>query len=324
MRHVIIIFVAAALLLGLLAGCNTIAEENRPAPTETEPAERNEAAGGGPPSGNINNGGFVFYDEDGTLFFTNFAADGALYARLPDGELQMRSESRAFGIQRVGDWVYYRDRRAETGMGIARVRTDGSEREQLVMFSAAAPQVWDGWLYYINELMGSQLYRVQLDGTDAQRLHDDAAMFHNVTPRGIYYVSPAQGNGVFFMSHSGTSRRLVRGEFASNLVVANGWGYYIDVLRNLRRFDLDEGGGESDLLAAGVSLFQVDEAGEVIYVSGDAIWRLGPGDDEPQLLAEAAGISNLFISGGYIFYRVQGAENMMMIGMDGQEVGQLP
>jgi len=312
MRHIIIIFTLAALLIGLLVGCGGAEADGSAA-----------IAGIGPPSGNINNGGFVFYDEDGTLFFTNFAQDGALYARLPGGELQMLSESRAFGIQRVDEWVYYRDRRPEAGMGIARVRVDGSEREQLVAVSAAVPQVWDGWLYYVNELFGSQLYRVRLDGTDTEQLHDGAAMFPNVMLHGIYYISPTENNGVFFMNHSGFGRRLVRGEFALQLVVMDGWAYYLDVTNNLRRFQTDEPSGESELLAERVSLFQVSEAGEVVYVSGDAVWRLEPGS-EPQQLAEAPGITNLFVSGGFVFYRVGGAENMIMLGMDGQEMGQLP
>ena len=277
------------------------------------------SAPAGPISGNINNGGFV-EESGGDLYFTNFADEGRLYAVLADGTQKKISDDRAYGIQRVGEWIYYKDR--NTG-SLYRLMPDGSEKQRLGEDAATFPQVWDGWIYYINPNDSQAIYRVKTDGTGAEKLHDGICSYLNVTPQGIYYANPAEGNSLYFLNHDGTGQALVLLQFCAQLNVAGSWAYYIDLNGRVCRAPLD-GQGEPEPLAEGAGNFLVVAGRRIAFVKDGAVWRMDTDGKNPLKLTEEENVQNLFIAGDNVYYHSAGAGNLVRVGMDGKGVREFP
>ncbi|WP_287164055.1 DUF5050 domain-containing protein, partial [Clostridium sp.] len=69
-----------------------------------------------------------------------------------------------------------------------RIRVDGLDMKKINNYSSRNfMKIQDGWIYYINEELGNNLYRITLDGNYEERLNNDSCINAVMDNRRIYY-----------------------------------------------------------------------------------------------------------------------------------------
>ena len=147
-------------------------------------------------AGNISNGAAIAQSEGWVYLFM----DAGLYKMRSDGSEKVKIEHKMVGsiggtgnLNVVDGWIYYTD----FHNGIFRLRTDGTDLENISEFSAGSMCVYDGWIYFSkretdpNPSGGNfyTLYKVRTDGSDlTEIIGNPIKTTINVADGWIYYV----------------------------------------------------------------------------------------------------------------------------------------
>ncbi|SCZ05178.1 DUF5050 domain-containing protein [Alkaliphilus peptidifermentans] len=111
-----------------------------------------------------------------------------LYKMKIDGrEVTQLSNKKTFQVIKGDEYLYYFHPHEKNG-GIYKVRNDGTEEEKLVDdYMIYYLYIYDEWIYYLS---GARLlYRIKTDGSDKQNLSTDEALFMVMDDEWIYYFN---------------------------------------------------------------------------------------------------------------------------------------
>ncbi len=84
--------------------------------------------------------------------------------------------------------------------------------------------IYDGWIYYINESDIGRVYKIKTDGTERQRVNNTIAHQMYVLDDWIYY-NGWEGK-LYRMKTDGSEFKTMTGFSAGSLCVSNGWMYF--------------------------------------------------------------------------------------------------
>ena len=123
------------------------------------------------------------------------------------------------------------------------MRADGSEQTQFIEGEdhyTLDLQISDGWVYFCNYNDSARIYRVYTDGTCMTKLNDQPSSNIIVTDGWIYYLD---GPGRFFcrMRLDGSEQTRLRdnANISHNMIIADGWVYYISNDYNINKMHTD-------------------------------------------------------------------------------------
>ena len=164
----------------------------------------------------------------------------------------------------------------------------------------------DGWIYYRSNDGGS-IYRMKNDGTEETKLNNEGSWFINVVGDRVYYIASDDdywGSGsICKMRTDGTEQTVVADGDYRNLIVADGWVYFLQEERIVR---MKPDGSEKEQLPA-------QEEGDVtsFWVEGDTVVYYNRWETEDEYgYIEYLHISRMGVDGsGYEVLDTQGYRN---------------
>ena len=206
-------------------------------------------------------GDWIYYSI--VPFSGNSGGDRGLFKVKTDGSgRQMLSEGGANHISVAGDWVYFCGNYSDNGK-IYRIKTDGSEKQELKGNGTFA-RVSGDWVYYVQvHSPGMSICRMKTDGSEDQSLHTwritgsfnmaivDGWVFHH-------------GDGLQKMRIDGSEKQTLAEVTASNITVANDWVYFSNGRDSMNLYRVRTDGSEIQKLT--------DDRVAEIYVYGDRIY----------------------------------------------------
>jgi len=185
------------------------------------------------PSGNIVNSGWVA-SADGLIYYSTTSG---LFCIHPDGTKAQISSHICRSMNIADGWIYFVDRQVNVLYGfLCKMRTDGTEEQQLAPAEIDQLFVADGWIYYTDSTFA--LYKIQTDGTQTTPLN--ISNVHNIIVSGewIYYTHTNGSDGIYRVRTDGTEQTELVPD-GQSFDIANGVIYYANILRGLYKTDLD-------------------------------------------------------------------------------------
>ena len=204
----------------------------------------NPAGTVGNSAGNLNNSG-LFCEHDGTVYFSNAADNGRLYAMNSDEtDIRKLSDLHVRNILIGGNYLYYFQLGASGAAGIGNVvsipsfnrcNLDGKDVTGLTRDIVITAQLVDNYLYLLTSSSdGPRLNQMKIDKSEAKELAD-----YEINPAcaadGIIYYNGTGSNHYLYGLDTGTGvgRELWRGNLW-NPVVEGDYVYYMDVESDYR------------------------------------------------------------------------------------------
>ena len=100
-----------------------------------------------------------------------------------DGREKVQFSNHLFRMNIIGDWIYFCDR------GIYKINKNGNNKTLICSSKASQINIYDGWIYYVNEDDTEKLYKVKLDGTQNIRLNNGPTLFFDIVDGWMYYYT---------------------------------------------------------------------------------------------------------------------------------------
>jgi len=294
-------------------------------------------------SGNALNWSLIIQDGD-WLYYSNPYDGERLYKMKTDFSENQKlcDEIYVKSINIYDRWVYFN---GETGR-IYRVRTNGTDFEQITNCTVLDYGLSDGWLYYINaafieqDLNGSKrnsIWKMSLDGSNNVLLRNEKALSLQVHDDWLYFNAPLEDEdeyGVYRMTVDGTSvERLL--DVRAYLFVDGEWLYYTDyqLSNTLSRIKVD--GTEQQLICDDKVSLYINKLGDYIYYTNaddnNHIYRIDVnGNNHEQLNSVHSYFINII--GDRIFYKTNDYDDYMQfyrgdylnyMNLDGSNKGQI-
>ena|GEM_PF-2280680 len=145
----------------------------------------------------------------------------------------------------VDDWIYCTQEGRDSY--IWKMRTDGSNLQQLNNDSSSCINVVGEWIYYINLDAGSNpgrghIYKMRTDGSDKQLLCDDDVVSLNAIGDWVYYGNSSEFNTLWKVSTSGVGRQNVFGS-ANETPLYGGGGMFYNIASDWVYFSAEDSDG---------------------------------------------------------------------------------
>ena len=160
--------------------------------------------------------------EDNWIYYSSILG---IYKIQDDGtdKTQLFDKSAEY-IQAADGWIYLVESR---DYNICRIKTDGTGFEQLGDDFACALKHEAGWLYYRNVDAGHCIFRIRTDGSDRQQVTTDKISFSNydVSDGVVYYKNDDSGY-LCRVNGDGTGRQELNEHPTYSIVVKDDWIYY--------------------------------------------------------------------------------------------------
>jgi hypothetical protein len=267
-------------------------------------------------AGNINNFGIAAMQGD-WIFYANHLG---IFRVRQDGsdELQI-SNIGAFGLNVVGDWIYFINQRTRDEWDVYRMKTNGTEVELLLADTIARfLHVHDGWIYFsAGGSDGGHIWRMTVEGTDAQQLNSHDSEFLNIAGRWIYYANADDDWRIWRMrSDDGSGIRRVNNDDSEYVNVVGEWVFYAydsddeeDSRSNMNIFRFHrEHTQEQPIRVNGDISTEINVVGDwIFYVNNDNngfIYRIDIyGDNRARMNSHDS--MNISVVGNWIYYNVR-------------------
>lgn len=160
--------------------------------------------------------------EDNWIYYSSILG---IYKVRDDGTDKTELFNRSAEYIQVGDgWVYF----VESGdYNICRIKTDGTGFEQIGDDFACALKHEAGWLYYRNADAGHCIFRIRTDGSDRQQVTTDEISFSNYdVSDGVVYYKDDDSGYLCRVNGDGTERQELNEHPTYSIVVKDDWIYY--------------------------------------------------------------------------------------------------
>ncbi len=203
-------------------------------------------------AGNLNNSG-LFCEYNGTVYFSNAADNGSLYAMNPDEtDIRKLSNLHVRNILAGGKYLYYFQLGNSEGEGFGTVvssksfnRSDlnGNNVQGLTRDTVVSAQLVDNYLYLLTSTsQGPSFYKMKIDKSETITLAD-----YEINPacaqNGTIYYNGTQSNHYLYALDTTTDvpRELWKGNLWYPILQGD-YVYYMDVAENYRlcRYSLSQ------------------------------------------------------------------------------------
>ncbi|WP_051621016.1 DUF5050 domain-containing protein [Paenibacillus sp. UNC451MF] len=185
---------------------------------------------------NVTNGGLVAVQGD--WIYMNPDGKKLVKVNKNGGEEIKLTGDNARSINVVGEWLYY----AVANDGIYKIKTDGTQRSQIVDAPHALNTIWvkDNSIYYVHQLfqvregtMGGNdrhngIYKINIDGTGDQLLVSGKINYYMaLNGNKIYYLMEGEAtNNLYAMNLDGSEQVRLQAD-VSRMTVIDGWIYMV-------------------------------------------------------------------------------------------------
>ena len=123
------------------------------------------------------------------------------------GRTMLTNKDIPYSLNVADGWIYYQNNNDEDTL--YRIRTDGTERGQVLDADAEFLNVYGGWIYFgldtQDDNRGTSLWKVRTDGTGEVKLADCTCLRLNVIDGYVYYVDSTQNYDLFRVPADGSS-----------------------------------------------------------------------------------------------------------------------
>lgn len=127
-------------------------------------------------------------------------------------------------LQAADGWIYFVESR---DYNICRIKVDGTGFEQIGDDFACALKHEAGWLYYRNADAGHCIFRIRTDGSDRQQVTTDKISFSNYdVSDGVVYYKDDDSGYLCRVNGDGTGRQELNEHPTYSIVVKDDWIYY--------------------------------------------------------------------------------------------------
>ncbi len=134
-----------------------------------------------------------------------FDAELMLHRIKKDGsEKNVLSDESGVYLNVVGEYIYYVEGVGDYGY-ITKMKSDGSNKQQLIPDQSGMLVYENEWLYYINVSDGSKVYRIRTDGSSKEKILDESCANINIDEGYLYYI-PAGNKGLNRMKIGDTQK----------------------------------------------------------------------------------------------------------------------
>lgn len=211
MKRLISVFLALLYISALLSGCSSktpaspssTASPSESSPVATEPVPTlaltaapeppdKEGYVTGNSNSNLNRGGIIVKQDD-WIYYSGLY-DGFYKSRIDGSEKTKLTDSVAFYINIVNEWLYYctMDKNGNPGP-TKKIKTDGTGEVDLGDMKASYLNIVGDWIYYKSpsgdpyDNWDDPLFRMRYDGTEKSLVFDDKSMNVFILDDWIYY-----------------------------------------------------------------------------------------------------------------------------------------
>lgn len=268
-------------------------------------------------SGNISNWGLIGKAGE-WLYYCNSHDNHTLYKIKIDGtgRKKLSSEDTRF-IHVLGDWIYYVEydgaNEHREGRAICKVRTDGSEKIELIRDNAgeiSSMFVYNNWIFYwkteYSPDENNSLRKINTDGEDDIEICDGRAGYINVS-EGIVYFLSNEGH-ICRIKDDGTERMILADDDCESLIVFDKEVYYCNFSDGHSLYKMKKDGTErTKIISDSVFMFNIKE--DWIYYGNssdkDKLYKVCVDGREKTLVCEDS-VSSIFVLDDWIYYRSSG------------------
>lgn len=190
--------------------------------------------------------GFYLNIFGNELIYCNASENNHLYRmNLESLKAEPVIEDMSANVLVSDDWIYYISRNESENEAkysrIFRIRSDGSNREQLSEEPAAAFNISGNIIFYLN-LNDQSLAMIRTDGTGQSKISDIPMNYITVYEDELYYIDGE--NTLWKMNHDGTKNIQLSEDKTAAFNISDGWIYYATSINDspeleIRRMDLD-------------------------------------------------------------------------------------
>lgn len=207
-----------------------------------------------------------------------------------------------------GDYIYYTTNTGE----VYKQKTDGSSKMLIAPAGSTHINVFDGWVYYINNFT---VYAVRTDGTQVHPLtnnntgNDIYARYLMVYNGYFYYSNALKGNNGYLFRipidyDESAIPTKITGHIPNQFIVSDELIYFISDEKDDKIFTIPINGGKNvEITSVGVKYFNIDTATNKIYYLSKLDMNLYccnlDGSDVKLVLEN---LTDFILDGDYIIY----------------------
>lgn len=209
----------------------------------------------------IINDNFIYYSSRRGLYRIN--PDGSAKIALDSEDYDKTEVSTVIGSV-VDGWLYYTKGfyiNDSYNKVLYRIRLDGSDRMKIVggiktNWSEGDYAIYEGHIYYTNNLDGGKLYRIKVDGTESTLISDDMDVRHIKVKDGwiYYHLFDTQGMYRYKIDVNGNYRTevtyhedILADSFVKGRNIAGDYLYYSNLFDNRKLYKIGTNGQGNQL-----------------------------------------------------------------------------
>ncbi len=172
---------------------------------------------------------------NGWVYFLRYG--GCIYKIRTDGSSEKKLiDDKVDWLLCDGEWIYMAERRESSWIGVywiySKMKTDGTEKMELLRNIDFVLKIEDGWIYYMNT--NYEIHRMRADGSEDMELcKGDIKYSANIQGSWTYYTCPKRdGDEISYIMYKarldGSDWTKLCGDNCIRLNVAGEWIYYIN------------------------------------------------------------------------------------------------
>jgi hypothetical protein len=176
---------------------------------------------------------YYVYIGEGVRELYKIKTDGTNKVKIPLNSNLAIIDDQPFVI--LGDWIYINlVNTSERNIQLYRVKTDGSSASKIVGSAADYFAIENGWIYYIDGSVRSEIRKVKVDGTGMSTIYktstsDTSLNSLNVSGNQIFFCADnqfANEVGIYMINLDGLSLTKLTNTKAKYLDIVSNWIYF--------------------------------------------------------------------------------------------------
>lgn len=170
--------------------------------------------------GNIMNSAWIQETED-FIYYSPVNAGHKLYSmNKKTGEISKLLDYSPGYMNILEDYIYFDNNK------IIRIKTDGTDLQELSSNYAQDVIVEKDWIYYDNFGSSGELLKIKTDGKSTVKISDDDASCINIVDDYIYYSNSRDRRSIYKIKKDGTGRTKLNNDKSEYVNVFDEWIYY--------------------------------------------------------------------------------------------------
>lgn len=286
-------------------------------------------------AGNIYNGG-LFCEQDGSIYFSNPSADGALYVTNSTlTKFKRLRDDKAVYINADENYLYYvranNTRENDKGgflvfynTGIFRCRQNGKELKAFTGNPGAYLTLKGNNVYFqrYDVGIGLYLYKYPIDASTERCLIKDAVIPAAIMDNKLYYAGYSGDHNINAMDLSSfTTHPVIEGSYMYPIFM-DGYIYYMDPSNKYKIYRMNEDGTDpTRLVKYRTATYNITNSGTYLYYQIDdskhnGIHRLNLETMEDETLM-SGNYKDINVTSDYVFFRDFDETNTYVMSADG-------